>query len=272
MMANQRLIKYGKKSKKICKFVFEIMINIKTKKEIEIIREGGRIAARILNLLAEKVKPGITTNELDIIAAREIKKANARASFLGHRDYPASICTSINSEVVHGVPSGRILRDGDIVGLDLGIYHRGFHADTALTVGAGKIDFAKKTLLIVTKKALDEGISIIRPGIHLGDVQNRIQKIIEGAGFGVVRDLAGHGIGKELQEMPSIPNFGRQKTGPVLREGMVLAIEPMVSAGDWHVKILKDGWTVATLDGSLAAHFEHTLAVTKDGFEVLTQE
>jgi methionyl aminopeptidase len=158
-----------------------------------------------------------------------------------------------------------------LLGIDLGILFKGFHTDTALTVPVGKIDYPKKELLRITKKSLDEGLNIIEPGIHLGNVCHRIQKIIEGVGYSVIRDLAGHGIGRELQENPSIPNFGREGAGPVLREGMVLAIEPMVSAGDWHVKILKDGWTVATLDGSLSAHFEHTVAVTKDGFEILTK-
>lgn len=247
------------------------MISIKTENEIEVMREGGKIAALILNLLAENVKPGITTKELDSIAANEIRKAGAIASFLGHAGYPASICTSLNSEVVHGIPSGRILRDGDLVGIDLGILFKGYHTDTALTVPVGKIDYPKKELLRITKKSLDEGLVIIKPGIHLGDVCHRIQKIIEGAGYSVIRDLAGHGIGRELQENPSIPNYGREASGPILKEGMVLAFEPMVSAGDWHVKILKDGWTVVTLDGSLAAHFEHTVAITRDGFEILTK-
>lgn len=246
------------------------MINIKTPNEIEIMRKGGRIAARILKLLADFAKPGITTKELDILAAKEINKAGVRASFLGHARFPASICTSLNSDVVHGIPSNRILREGDLLGIDLGIYHQGFHTDTALTVPIGKVDFPKKQLINITKKALDEGILIVKPGIHLGDVQNRIQKIVEGADFGVIRDLAGHGIGRNLQEIPSIPNFGKRGSGPVLKEGMVLAIEPMVSVGDWHVKILKDGWTVTTIDGSLSAHFEHTVAVVKEGHEVLT--
>ena len=248
------------------------MINIKSASELEIMREGGKIAARILKMVADSCKEGITTKELDILAAREIKKAKVKASFLGHAGYPASICVSVNSEVVHGIPGGRILREGDIVGIDLGIFHRGFHSDTATTVNVGKIDFAKKELIKITSNALKEAISMVRPGVHLGDIQNRIQKIIEGAGFGVIRDLAGHGIGCNLQEMPSIPNFGKRGTGPILKAGMVLAIEPMVSLGDWHVKILKDGWTVATIDGSLSAHFEHTIAVTNDGCEVLTQE
>ncbi len=247
------------------------MITIKTGKEIEIMREGGRIAARILNLVAQNVKAGMTTKELDILAAKEIKNSGAQASFLGHEGFPASICTSVNSEVVHGIPSGRILRENDLVGIDMGILYKGFHTDTALTVPVGRIDYPKKELLRITKKSLDEGLDIIKPGIHLGDVCHRIQKIIEGAGYSAIRDLAGHGIGQELQENPSIPNFGREGAGPVLKVGMVLAFEPMVAAGDWHVKILNDGWTVATLDGSLAAHFEHTVAVTSDGFEILTK-
>lgn len=247
------------------------MIEIKKDLEIEIMREGGKIAARILKLLGNQAKPGMKTIELDKIAVSEIKKANAKASFLGLAGYPFSICTSINQEVVHGIPSQKIIKDGDILGIDLGILYRGFHTDCAQTILIGKINFKQKQLIAITKKALEEGISIIREGIHLGDVQNRIQNIIEGAGYSVIRDLAGHGIGRSLQEPPSITNFGKKGTGPILKAGMTLAIEPMVSAGDFRVKVLSDGWTVVTLDGSLSAHFEDTVVVTKTGVEVLTR-
>lgn len=233
-------------------------------------KEGGKIAARILKLVSKAAKPGITTKKLDGIAALEIRKAGARASFLGHAGFPSSICTSVNSEIVHGIPLKRMLKDGDILGIDLGIKWKKYHTDTAATIGIGEIDFAKRQLIQITKKALEEAIKKIKPGIHLGDVQNHLQNIIESAGYSVIRDLSGHGIGKNLQESPTIPNFGRKGTGPVLKEGMVLAIEPMVSAGDWHVKISKDGWTVILIDGSLGAHFEHTVALTKHGCEVLT--
>ena len=248
------------------------MISLKNAQEIAIMREGGKIAARILNLLQKSAKPGMTTLALDQIAARELKNNQAKASFLGLEGYPASICTSINEEVVHGIPSKKILKDGDILGLDIGIYYQGFHTDCAITIPIGKIEYQKKVLIEITKKALEEGISIIREGMYLGDVQNRIQTIVEGAGYHIIRDLAGHGIGKNLQEPPSITNFGKKGTGPILKAGVTLAIEPMVSAGDWHIKILDDGWTVVTLDGSLSAHFEDTIAVTKKGVEVLTRE
>ncbi len=246
-------------------------ILIKTSDDLKQMREGGKIAARILNLLAKEVKEKITTGTLDQIARREIAKAGGKPSFLGHLGYPAAICTSINNEVVHGIPGSKPLREGDIIGIDLGIFYRGFHNDTAITVGVGVIDYKKKNLLEITQKALDEGLKSVKPGIHLGDIQSRIQGIVEGAGFSVIRDLAGHGVGKELQEPPSIPNFGIKGSGPIIKEGMVLAIEPMVAAGDWHVKILPDGWTVVTADGSNAAHYEHTVAVTRDGYEILTK-
>ena len=246
------------------------MISIKTAREIEIMKEGGKIAAHILKLLGKSACPGIETRELDQIARQEIKKAGAKAAFLNHRGYPAATCISINDEVVHGIPSDKVIKEGDIVGIDLGVLHRGYHSDTAITVGVGKISAEKKRLLEITEKSLYEGLSLVKEGVYLGDIQSKIQKTIEKAGYSVVRDLAGHGIGKNLQEPPSIPNFGKPKTGPILKEGMVLAIEPMVATGDWHVKILKDGWTVVTADGSDSAHFEHTIAVTKRGFEILT--
>lgn len=248
------------------------MISLKNSQEIGIMREGGKIAARILNLLQKSAKPGMTTLALDQIVVRELKNNQAQASFLGLEGYPASICTSINEEVVHGIPSNKVLKDGDILGLDIGVFYQCFHTDCAITVPIGKIEYQKKVLIEITKKALEEGISIIREGIHLGDVQNRIQNIIEGAGYHVIRDLAGHGIGKNLQEPPSITNFGKKGTGPILQAGMTLAFEPMVAVGGFKVKILNDGWTVVTLDGSLSAHFEDTVAVTKKGVDVLTRE
>lgn len=247
------------------------MINLKSEDEIKIMKEGGKIAARILNLLAKYVKPGITTQALDDLASDEIKKSGAKASFLGHAGYPANICTSVNSEVVHGIPKDRVLLEGDIVGIDLGIYYKGYHIDTALTVPVGKISKGKIRLLSTTEKALYAGIKLVKPGVFLGDVQSAIQEVIEKNNFAIVKDLAGHGVGKELQEDPSIPNYGKKKTGPILKAGMVLAIEPMITNGDWHVKILPDGWTVVTLDGSDSAHFEHTVAVTKNGHEILSK-
>ena len=247
------------------------MISIKSKKEIEIMKEGGKIAAHILKILVKNAKPGVKAKDLDKIAKVEMKKAGVKPSFLDHAGYPAAICVSINNEVVHGIPNDKKIQEGDIVGLDLGVLNRGYHSDTAVTIGIGEIDSKKRNLLKVAEKSLHEGLSLIKEGVYLGDIQSRIQKTIENAGCSVIRDLAGHGIGKNLQEPPSIPNFGKPKTGPVLKEGMVLAIEPMVAAGDWHVKISEDGWTVVTVDGSDSAHFEHTVAVKKDGFEILTE-
>ena len=246
-------------------------IIIKTEEEIKLMREAGKLAARILKMVGESAKAGVSTKELDNLAAREISRAGAKASFLGHAGYPASICTSVNNAVVHGIPSEQELRDGDIVGIDLGVYFKGYHADTAITIPVGEISSEKKKLIIITKRSLDEAIALIKPGKQLGDIQAAIQKTIEDAGFGVIRDLTGHGIGKDLQEFPPIPNYGKSGTGPILKEGMVLAIEPMVSEGDWHVKILKDGWTVVTADGLPSAHFEHTIAIRKEGAEILTK-
>ncbi|OGD57327.1 type I methionyl aminopeptidase [Candidatus Berkelbacteria bacterium RBG_13_40_8] len=246
-------------------------ISIKTKEEIKIMRAGGKIAARVLENLKKVIKPGMTIKELDTLAEKEILKAGGIPSFKNHHKYPATTCISVNEEVVHGIPTNRIIKKGDLVGLDLGVYYRGYHSDTAITIGVGKITPEARKLRDVTEKALQRGIKAIKPELHLGDIQEIVQKTIENAGFGVIRDLSGHGIGKKLQESPSIPNFGKSGSGPVLKEGMTLAIEPMVSAGDWHVNVLKDGWTVVTADGSLAAHFEHTIAVTKNGAEILTK-
>jgi len=246
-------------------------INIKSKKEIEIMRKGGKIAATILLDLKKAIKPGLKTKDLANSAEKLIEKEGAKASFKNYNGYPSSICVSINDEVVHGIPSDRIIKEGDIIGLDVGIFYGGYHADTAITVGVGKISPEAKRLILVTEYALQKGIQAIRPNKRLGEIQNIIQYEIEKEGFGVVRDLVGHGIGKKLQESPAIPNFGSPKDGPILKEGMTLAIEPMVTAGDWRVKVLDDGWTVTTIDKSLSAHFEHTIAVTKNGAEVLTK-
>lgn len=246
-------------------------INLKSKEEIAKMRAGGKIAARVLSQLAAVAKPGVTTKELDILAEKIMAKAGATPSFKGFKGYPAATCISINNEIVHGIPSDRILREGDIIGIDVGVYYQGFHTDTAISIGIGKISHEAQKLIDMTKKSLDMAIAMVKPDIHLGDVQAKIQKTIESAGFAVIRDLAGHGVGRELQEAPLIPNFGKYGKGLILKEGMTLAIEPMVAMGDWPVKILKDNWTVATADGSLSAHFEHTIAVTKDGCEILTK-
>lgn len=245
-------------------------IDLKSNEEIAIMRAGGKIAARVLSELARSAVPGKTILELDAQAEEIIENAGAKPSFKGFHGYPAAICVSVNNEVVHGIPSKRILKEGDIVGIDVGVYYQGFHTDTAITIAIGKISSEAQKLIDVTKKSLDAAIKIIKPDIYLGDVQAEIQQIIEAAGYGVIRDLAGHGVGKNLQEAPSIPNYGKKGTGIILKEGMTLAIEPMVSAGDWRVRVLDDGWTVVASDGSLSAHFEHTIAVTKNGGEILT--
>jgi len=254
------------------------MIPIKTKEEIEIMAEGGKILAKIMKELVKKVKPGITTKELDRLAESLIScppkplaaEDKIKCSFKGHEGFPACLCTSINEEIVHGVPSDRVLKEGDIISLDLGIFYKGFHTDMAITVLVGKVDPEVQRLVRVTKKALKRGIKKVRPGNTFGDIGNTIQRYVEGQEFNVIRDLCGHGIGRELHEDPEVLNFGKRRTGPELVEGMVFCIEPMVSTGDWKIKKNKDGCGYETLDGSLCAHFEHTVAVTKNGCEILT--
>lgn len=256
-------------------------MTIKTEEEIVVLREGGRRLARILGKVVAAAKPGVSTQELDTLAERLIFDSGGTPSFKGYKiaetstPYPASICTSINNEVVHGVPSkNRILREGDIIGLDIGMrYPRpaGLYTDMAVTVGIGKISAAAAKLIRVTQKALEKGIEAVSSGVKVGDIGNAIQKYLEKNHYGVVRDLAGHGVGYKVHEEPLIPNLGKPGTGPELEEGMVIAIEPMATLGSWRVVLQDDEWTFSTEDESLAAHFEHTLAVTKDGAEILTK-
>ena len=231
----------------------------------------------ILQNLALAVKPGVTTENLDKLArelvlswAEKLPSAGIRSSFKGYRGYPASLCVSINDEVVHGIPSEKIVKEGDIVGLDFAIVYKSFHTDSALTVGAGKISKEAQKLLNTTREALDVGIREMIIGNTTGDIGYAIQKYVEKNNFGVVRELTGHGIGRNLHEEPQAPNFGKKGGGEILKEGMTIAIEPMVTAGDWRVKQDSDGWTCRTFDGSLACHFEHTVAVTKNGPVILT--
>ena len=247
------------------------MITIKSKREIAIIIEGGKILAKIMKELKKMVKPGITTQELDKVAHDLVLKYGAKPSFLGHEGFPAALCTSINEEIVHGVPSQRKLKDGDIISLDFGVYFKGFHTDAALTLSVGKIGKEVKKLIKVTKKALDCGIEEIRAGSHFGDISFAIQKCVESQGFNVVRDLCGHGIGKELHEDPQILNFGKRGTGPEIREGMVFCLEPMVTVGDWKIRQGRDGYCFETVDGSLSAHFEYMVAVVKKRGKILTK-
>lgn len=245
-------------------------IIIKSKQEIATMRQAGRIVAIVLEVLTKQVRPGIKTKDLDIMAAREIERLGAKPSFKGYRGFPANLCTSVNDEIVHGIPGERILDEGDIVSLDLGAIFMGFHGDAAVTVGVGKISSPARRLLEITEGALKASMAAARAEARLGDISSAIQNYAESRGYSVVREYSGHGIGRELHEEPQIPNFGLPGTGPVLKRGMTFALEPMVNAGDWHTRLGDDHWTVFTADGSLSAHFEHTIVITEAEPEVLT--
>ena len=246
-------------------------IELKSAKELGLMREAGAIVAATLEVLSQAAQPGVTTLELDKIAADQLKKKGAKPAFLGYHGFPGCLCVSINKEVVHGIPSAkRKLAEGDIVGLDFGCIVGGFYGDSARTVAVGKIPASTQKLLEVTRESLMMGIDQMKPGNRLGDVSSAVQKHVEANGFSVVRDFVGHGIGRALHEDPPVPNFGKPGTGMRLQPGLVLAIEPMVNAGGPEVETLSDGWTAVTKDGSLSAHFEHTIAVTENGPEILT--
>ena len=246
------------------------MISIKSKEEIKLMAESGKILAKIMKELKEKVKPGITTKELDRAAEALILKSGGEPNFKGYEGFPATLCTSINEEIVHVVPSERKLKEGDIISLDIGMKYRGFHSDMAITVPVGKARPEIQRLIRVTKKALKRGIKKAKVGNTFGDVGNTIQRYVEGQGFNVVRELSGHGIGRELHEDPKIPNYGKRKTGSEIKTSMVFCLEPMVTVGDWKIKKAKDGFGYETVDGSLSAHFEHTIAIIKNGPQILT--
>lgn len=247
-------------------------IELKTKKELNNLKVSGSIAARVLNRVTSAVKPGITTLELEKIACTEIHKNKCRSAFLGYREYPASICISINQEVVHGIPSAkRIIHDGDIVSIDIGILFEGFYGDNALSVIAGTSTPENVRLLETTERSLYNGIDKAVIGNRLGDICSAIQLTAEQQGFSVVRDFVGHGIGRQMHEQPQVPNYGTAGTGPKLEAGMVLALEPMINAGTYEVKVLSDGWTVVTADGRNSGHYEHMVAVTEQGPEILTK-
>ncbi len=247
------------------------MISVKSSKQIEKMRESGKLTKELFLILEDKIKPGITTKELDTIAYEFYKKHGAIPNFLNYNGFPATICASVNDEVVHGIPSHKtVLRDGDIISIDMGCILDGWHSDAARTFGVGKITDEAQKLIDDTKESFFKGIEVIKHGVKLGDVSHTIQTFLEDKGYGVVRDLVGHGIGKELHESPEVPNFGKAGKGVRLAQGMTLAIEPMVTAGDYHVALLDDDWTVVTYDGSLAAHYENTVAITRDGCEILT--
>ncbi|OGZ89954.1 MAG: type I methionyl aminopeptidase [Candidatus Staskawiczbacteria bacterium RIFOXYD1_FULL_39_28] len=247
------------------------MIIIKSEEEIKIIREGGKILAEVLKRVGEMAKPGITTLDLDRAAEALILVAGAKPGFKGHEGFPYSLCASVNENIVHGYPSNYVLKNGDIVGLDLGVVYKGFNTDMAITVPVGEVSFEAKRLINVTKKSLRLGIKKAKIGNTIGDIGNTVQRFVEDQGFSVVRDLCGHGIGKELHEDPKIPNFGKRGGGEKLVEGMVICIEPMVTAGEYHLRNSDDGYGFATKDNSLSAHFEHTIAITKKGPRILTE-
>ncbi len=246
------------------------MIVLRSDEEIATIRKAGEITALVLEKLKKCAKAGMQTKELDAIARDEILKKNGYPAFKGYRGYPANICTSVNDVVVHGIPSERKLREGDILSVDIGVKFRDYFADAAITFGIGKISPAAKKLIEVTEKALYIGIENALPGKRISDISCSVQEFVESNGFSVVKAFVGHGIGTRIHEEPEIPNFGPPGVGPRLERGMVLAIEPMVNAGTHEVEILEDGWAAVTKDGKLSAHFEHTVAVGKDGAEILT--
>jgi len=247
------------------------MIVCKSESELNLMREAGRIVAETHRLMKQAICPGITTGELDRIAEAYITSQGAVPSFKGYNGFPSSICASVNEELVHGFPGPRKLVEGDIISIDIGAKYKGYHGDSAWTYAVGKISEEAQRLLDVTEAALYAGLELVRPDIRLFTISHRIQKVIEDAGFSVVREYVGHGVGAELHEEPQIPNYGIPDRGPRLKPGMVLAIEPMVNAGERYVRTLEDNWTVVTVDGSLCAHFEHTVAVTEDGYEILTR-
>lgn len=247
------------------------MIPIKSKEEIKIMTEAGRILAEIMKILKAKVEPGITTAELNRLAESLIFKYKVKPSFLGHEGYPAVLCTSINEEIVHAVPSERILAKGDIISLDLGVFYKGFHSDMGFTLPVGEIKPEVRRLLRATKKALKRGIKKARLGNTFGDISNTVQRYAKDQGFEIVKDLCGHGIGRELHEDPQILNYGKRKKGSEIKEGMCFCLEPMLTMGGYKIKKAEDGFGYKTEDGSLSAHFEHTLAMTKNGCKVLTE-
>ncbi len=245
-------------------------IIIKSDREIATMQQAGRIVATILGILSEQVGPGMKTKELDVITARELDRLGAKPSFKGYRGFPANLCVSVNDEVVHGIPGERVLDEGDIVSLDFGAIFMGFQGDAAVTVGVGEISSQAEQLMKTTEGALKAGIAVAYAGARLGDISAAIQNYAESRGCSVVREYSGHGIGREMHEEPQIPNFGLLGQGPVLKKGMTLALEPMVNVGGWHTRLGNDHWVVLTADGSLSAHFEHTIAITNGEPEVLT--
>jgi methionyl aminopeptidase len=247
------------------------MIIIKSSQEIERMRKASRLVALTLNKISLLIEEGMSTKDLDRVAENYVCKNGGQPAFKGYRGFPNTLCISINQEVVHGIPSSRKIQNGDLVSIDLGVYLNGYYGDAAISVGVGRVTKETERLIEVTRCALEIGISRALPGRHLSDVSSSIQQYVENNGYSVVRSFVGHGIGSSLHEEPQIPNFGKPGKGPLLKKGMVIAIEPMVNAGRYDVNVLEDNWTVVTADGSLSAHFEHTVAITDNGPEILTQ-
>ncbi|WP_053364789.1 type I methionyl aminopeptidase [Bacillus sp. FJAT-27245] len=247
------------------------MIICKTPRELKIMREAGRIVALTHEELKKHIVPGITTNELDRIAEQVIRRHDAIPSFKGYNGFTGSICASVNEELVHGIPGGRILKEGDIISIDIGAKYNGYHGDSAWTYPVGEVDGETARLLEVTEQSLYTGLEEAKPGERLTNISHAIQVYVEANGFSVVREYVGHGVGQDLHEEPHVPHYGPPNKGPRLKPGMVLAVEPMVNAGSRYVKTLADNWTVVTADGKNCAHFEHTIAITEEGFEILTK-
>ncbi len=246
------------------------MIIYKTEEEIRLMKMSSRIVAQILAELKAMVRPGVRTKDLDDFAEGRARELGAQPAFKGYRGYPASLCTSVNEEIIHGIPSSRILQEGDIISLDFGVFSEGFYGDAAVTIPVGEVSPQARKLIAAAEASFYRGLSKVRIGNRLSDISHAIQSYVESQGFSVIRSFVGHGIGHSLHEEPQVPNFGPPGQGPRLREGLTLAIEPMIAAGDWHEHILEDGWTAITRDRSLAAHYEHTVALTARGAEILS--
>jgi methionyl aminopeptidase len=245
-------------------------IELKGPEEIAVMREAGRVVGEVLAILRQEIRPGLMLKKLDDIVRREFDKRGVVPTFLGYQGYPARVCVSVNDEVVHGIPDRRVFQEGDIVSIDLGATYKGFVGDAAITVGVGRISPLAERLMRVTEEALWQGIKAAKAGARLGQISAAIQTHAEGNGFSVVREYVGHGVGRSMHEDPQVPNFGPPDRGVLLQKGMTLALEPMVTTGNWQTKKDSDGWTVRTADGSLAAHFEHTIVITQGEAEVLT--
>ncbi|MBN2300237.1 MAG: type I methionyl aminopeptidase [Acholeplasmataceae bacterium] len=249
------------------------MIQIKSQREIELMREAGNILERTRKMLAEHIKPGISTHQLDQLAENFIIHLGATPSFKGYHGFPGSICTSINEVVVHGIPSTKkILHEGDIITLDFGVNYKGYHADSATTYPVGQVKPEIEKLLEVTEKALYIGLEQAKPGNHVSDISHAIESFVKPYGYGIVEDFTGHGIGRELHEEPYVPNFGKPNQGPILKKGMTFCVEPMINLGTKRVKVLTDNWTTVTTDRKPSAHFEHMIVITETGYEILTKE